>query len=383
MPDKFTFSAGTALPELPESVAPELAFLARTESPLLIALGWPDNVPQIVNIKHEWLEDALLPNSSLLNGAVNTVEATWNVDSGAVFRIGDILRAEGNRELVEVTNIVTNALTVVRGYGGTAGQTVADNVPIRRMANPATEDETAPTARSTSRDRQENFTQIFRDVASVTRSMMLTGKLGGIDNELEHQILQVEMDLMRDLAFSVINSQVAAADPQGTTTQPRTMRGIVQAILNGSDPSSIAAAGKTLDEGLINDALEDAWTKGGQPTFIAAHPKQRRALSTLVEGRTRFDPNDGQAGVVVERFMSDFGELAILAPDIFVPKDVLLLLDPSRLELKKIGPGAEPFETFELARTKLSVSSEVVGEYTLEHKNAGNGGHAMISGLAF
>ncbi len=63
MADKFTFSAGASLPEIQEEVASELAFITRSVSPLLLELGFPDDLDQVGNPRHEWLDYALLPNS--------------------------------------------------------------------------------------------------------------------------------------------------------------------------------------------------------------------------------------------------------------------------------------------------------------------------------
>tara|TARA_Y100001972_G_C7662553_1_gene334399 strand:+ start:979 stop:2133 length:1155 start_codon:yes stop_codon:yes gene_type:complete len=383
MPDKFTFSAGSSLPEIQEDVSDEIAFITRSQSPLLVALGFPDGLFDAENIRYEWLEEALNANGTTLTGTHNTVVTTVNVATGTGNRFvaGDIIQVDGSRELMSVTTPAANSLTVVRGIRGTTAESYTAGQLVKRMNNPAIENESAPAASPVNRVRKANFTEIFRDVASVTRSARHVKMLGGIADELDHQVLLVQKDLIRNLAYTVVNGKAQSSNPEGTSAQARTMDGIIQSILGGSDSSTVDAATGSLTESLLNQLLEDMFTKGGQPKLLCAPPQQRRKLSALLQGRQRYQPSDSQLGAVVERFVSDFGELDVLAPDIFIPGDSILVLDPSRIRVGKLGSGPA-FEVVDLGVNGLATSKEVVGEFTLEMMNAGDGGHGLIQNLA-
>lgn len=384
MVDKFTFSAGATLPEIQDSVNPEIAFLTRTESALLALLGFPGGLGKAINVRHEWFEEALRPNSGQVNGAIasGTTALVLDTGHGARFAAGDIIQVDGSRELMSVTSIATDTLTVVRGIRGTTAVAIADNAIVKRINNPAIENETAPGGNPVNRTRRANYTEIFRKVASVTRSMQRVD-LHGVDDELEHQVMLARKDIIRDLAHTIINGKKQSSDPEGTASQARTMDGIIQSILAGSTPAIVDAGGASLTETVLNDLLEDMWTKGAQPKVLCAPPQQRRALSALLEGRQRFAPKDKVLGAVVERFVSDFGELDVLAPDIFIPGDCTLVLDPAKLKVMNLGGGSgDPFEVIEIGRTGLATVHEVVGEFTLEIHNAGDGGHGLIHNLA-
>ena len=62
---KATYSAGATLPEIVEDVSDLVGINSPHETPLLDALGDPAR-PARATV-HEWLEDALLPNSDLIN----------------------------------------------------------------------------------------------------------------------------------------------------------------------------------------------------------------------------------------------------------------------------------------------------------------------------
>lgn len=386
MAEKFTFTAGTDLPELAEDVASELAFITRSISPLLIELGFPDDLDVVENTKHEWEEEKLLGNAGTIDGAVGAGVTALVVDAptGLNFQLGDVVQIEGSRELMLVVAPVPVAalVNVSRNIRGTVAVAVPDNSILKRMNNPAIENETAPTARSISRTKLPNFTEIFRNVAAVTRSMTKVKLLSGIDDELDHQVELVKKDLIRDFAHTMVNGKAQTANPEGTGAQARTMNGILHSILGGSNPSIIDAAGGGLSEQLLNLTLQDMWTKGGSPKLICAPPAQRRKLSAMLQGRQRYRVEDSTLGAVVDRFVSDFGELDVLAPDIFIPADVVIILDTAKIRGVQLGAEGDPFEVVPLADTGLTYRREVVGEFGLEIKNAGDGGHGLLQNLA-
>lgn len=383
MPEKFTFTAGPSLPEIAEEVSSELAFITRSISALLIELGFPDNLEVVENVRHEWEEEKLLPNSATVDGTFTPVDTVITVDAGQGenFVVGDAIQVEGSREIMAVTAVAANTVTVTRGTRGTTAIAIADNSLLKRINNPAIENETAPTARSTTRTRVANYTEIFRDVAAVTRSMSKVRLLAGIDDELDHQVENTKRDLIRNFASSVVSGKAQTTNPEGTTTQARTMNGIIHSILGGANPSVIDAGGVGLSEQIMNQLLQDMWTKGGNPRLICAPPTQRRRLSALLEGRQRYRVEDSTLGAVVERFVSDFGELDVLAPDIFIPADVIIVLDTAKIRAVKLGQDGDPFEVIPLGDTGLTFRREVVGEFGLEIMNAGDGGHGLITNL--
>ena len=76
---KSTFTAGTTLPEIAEDVSDLVGIVSPWETPLLDAIGDAPSVA--MSTRHEWFEDALLPNSDTINmggisdGAFNTTAA--------------------------------------------------------------------------------------------------------------------------------------------------------------------------------------------------------------------------------------------------------------------------------------------------------------------
>tara|TARA_Y100001963_G_scaffold2753_1_gene3703 strand:- start:581 stop:2170 length:1590 start_codon:yes stop_codon:yes gene_type:complete len=77
------------------------------------------------------LDNAAGGDAQLLNEAsnINATVTEIDVDEGGYFFIGDLLRIED--EIVEITGISTNALTVIRGVHGSSAATHNDDVALR------------------------------------------------------------------------------------------------------------------------------------------------------------------------------------------------------------------------------------------------------------
>lgn len=68
-------------------------------------------------------------DAQLVAEAIDGSETAIDVDEGAYFYVGDLIRVED--EIMEVTSISTNTLTVIRGTHGSTATTHADNSAIR------------------------------------------------------------------------------------------------------------------------------------------------------------------------------------------------------------------------------------------------------------
>ncbi len=184
---KATYSAGTSLPELAEDVSDIVGIVSPYETPLLDALG--DPLKAAMSTYHEWLEDSLLPNKDAVNDNTFTdpdVDTDFIVDHGERFQVGDEVQIEGSEELMLVTGVSSDTLTVVRGYGGTTAEDLVDDQVINILGNAALEGADKPTARFTNRVRKGNYAQIFTAAVEVSGSDLAARQLGLAD-ELDYQ----------------------------------------------------------------------------------------------------------------------------------------------------------------------------------------------------
>lgn len=381
-----TFTAGTDLPEIMEDVADIIGIVSPFETPLLDRIGDPKRAA--TGTIHEWLEDELLPNTDQVNQTTFTPNATdataITVDHGDRFRVGDQARPDGLREVMLVTAVSGNVLTVVRRYGGTTGGALADNKKLFILGNAALEGDDRPSTRFSSRVRKRNYTQIFTSAVEVSGSMQAARTIGVAD-EVDFQKQERIRELLRDLENCVINGVAPAANPQGSTSVRRTMNGIIPLISTnqfvpgtGSIPAGGGSGLNELDEGIVNAALRAVWEQAASRIdTIVVGGAQKRRINAFIGSARRFLPVDVKYTDLVSVYESDFGVARIILSR-WVPADTMLMLDSSRLQVLPLA--FRSFHYKPLAATGDSEVGMVLGEYTLEMLN--ENAHGLIRGLA-
>lgn len=378
---KATYTAGSALPEIAEDVSDLIGINSPHETPLLDALGDPPRSAR--STVHEWLEDALLPNTDRVNDATYAnalTDTTFVVENANRFRAGDQVRLEGKSEVMLVTavNTGTNTLTVTRGYGGTTAQTLADDLVVHILGNAALEGDDAPAVRFTARSRRTNYTQIFSATVEVSGSELAVKQLGVAD-ELDYQKHQRTRELLRDLENCVINGRAPAATGEGSATVRRTMRGVIPFITtNVFEPGvSNFPADTVLSEDQLNQALRGIWaSSSGNVDLIVVGGTEKRAINNFIATNRRFTPHTDTYRDHVAVYESDFGVCQVVLSR-WVPLGQVLLLDSSRIDVMPLT--GRSFHYKPLATTGDRDSGQVVGEYTLELRN--ENAHGLIKGL--
>jgi len=377
---KATYSAGTTLPELAEDVADLIGIVSPYETPLLDALG--DPLREATSTNHEWLEDELLPNKDAINDATwsdPSADTQFDVDHGCRFRVGDQLQVEGGEELMLVTAINTNTLTVVRGYAGTTAENLADNQVINILGNAALEGSEKPDARFTNRVRCSNYTQIFTAAVEVSGSDMAANQLGLAD-EMDCQKQERLRELLRDLENTVLNGGLPSSNPQGSGTARRTMKGIVQHLASSvfHTGDSGFPTGADLDEAKVNYVLRKIWeNSSGNVDLIVVGGFQKRKINAFCSESRSYGATDTTFTDMVSIYESDFGICRIVTTR-WLPQDAALFLDSSRIGVLPMTGRSFHFKP--LASGGDYECGELIGEYTVELKN--EAAHGLIRDLS-
>ena len=384
---KATYSAGATLPEIAEDVADIISIVSPYETPLLDHLGDPQRAA--ASTVHEWLEDSLLPNSDVINDNDYTdaaADTDFVVEHGGRFRDGDLIQVEGSREVMLVTGVSTNTLTVVRSYGSTTAENLADNLVVRILGNAALEGSDSPSARFTNRTRKSNYTQIFTAAVEVSGSQLAANQLALAD-ELDYQKQERLREMLRDLENCVINGVAPASNPQGSSSVRRTMNGIIASIdaanvfVSGDggfpDGDTVSSVADHLNEEQINLALRNIWNQSsGNIDTIVVNGFQKRRINGFITSSRGYDAKETRYRDLVSTYESDFGVCRVILSR-WVPADTVLLLDSSRIDVLPLS--GRSFNFKKLAATGDAEAGQLLGEYTLEMRNAQ--AHGLIRGL--
>lgn len=383
---KATFTAGTDIPELMEDISDIIGIVSPFETALLDHLGDPKRAA--TSTIHEWIEDELLPNTDTINQgsfSPNATDATSiTVTNGSRFRVGDQVRPSGIREVMFVTAVATNVLTVVRRYGGTTGGALTNGLKLFILGNAALEGDDRPATRFSNRARKRNYTQIFTAAVEVSGSMQAS-KLAGVHDEADFQKQERIRELLRDLENCVINGVAPTAVQQGSASVRRTMNGIIPALATnqfvpgtGGVPVGGGVGLNELNEEVLNTSMRLVWEQsaGKIDTIVVAGAMKRR-INQFVGSQRNYEPRDTLLRNLVSVYETDFGICRVVLSR-WVPADHVLLLDSSRLGVLPLM--GRSFHYKPLASTGDSEVGQVIGEYTLEMKN--ENAHGLIRGLA-
>ena len=377
---KATYSSGINLPEIAEDVSDLIGIISPFETPLLNALG--DPLREAHSTCHEWLEDSLMPNKDAIDDSDFTdpdVDTQFDVENGNRFRIGDQIQIEGSRELMLVTAIASDTLTVVRGYAETTAEDLTDNAIINILGNAALEGGDKPQARFSNRVRYSNYTQIFTAAVEISGSDMAATQLGLAD-EMDYQKQERLRELLRDLENTVINGGLTATNPQGSDSSRRTMKGMIQHL--GTNVFTVGDSGfptgNDMDESKINYALRKIWeSSNGNVDLIVTGGFQKRKTNSFCSDSRNYAADDTTFKNMVSIYESDFGICKIVTTR-WMPQDTALLLDSSRINVLPLA--GRNFSFKPLASSGDYECGELIGEYTLELKN--EAAHGLIQGLS-
>jgi len=376
---KATYSSGTALPELAEDVTDLVGIVSPYETPLLDAFG--DPLREATSTHHEWLEDELLPNKDAIDDATfsdPTTDTDFDVDNGSRFRVGDQIQVEGGEELMLVTSVNGDTLTVVRGYAGTTAESLSDNQLINILGNAALEGAEKPSVRFINRTRCSNYTQIFTVAVEVSGSDMAASQLA-IADEMDYQKQERLREMIRDLENTVVNGGQPTSNPEGGGAVRRSMKGIIQHLStnNFHTGDSGFPTGNDLDESKINYVLRQIWENSNSNVdLIVVGGYQKRKINAFCADSRTYSAGDTTFTNMVSVYESDFGVCRIITSR-WLPQDAVLLLDSSRVNVLPLRGRSFHFKP--LASSGDYECGELIGEYTLELKN--EAAHGIIRDL--
>jgi len=316
-----------------------------------------------------WNEDKLNPNTATDDATgINSSETTLDVTTGqgGRFVAGTLIKdnTAGKTEVMQVTDVATDTLTIVRGYGSTTGEAHAASFPIMIIGHtkpegwaPGTEDWTQE------RSSKYNYTQVFgRGInLSYTRQNI---DHAGIASELSHQTAYRLKELMREMDHSLINGIRSAS--VGSDSVYRSYGGLIEFI--SAATGNTDSTSEALTESIVNDLVKEIWDDGGQPNFLLCGGTQKRVISTFDQAYRRMDFDSKVAGFVVEKFISDLGFELDIVVDPWLPDDVILIGDKSKVKVGPLKGDAMRLEA--LAKTGRSHRAMITGQYTVEVRNA-------------
>lgn len=347
------------------SVTDELLLLNPHQTPMISFLGFSDPVTQV---EHQWFEDEMYADKTTATAA--TAAATSiTVADGSIFEKDYVVKV--GEELMLVTAVAGNVLTVTRGYAGTTAAAVTEGADVEFQFAEGVEGADARKARYKSRVRKSNLSQIFTDTISISGTAAVTSQYS-IDDLYEYE----KQKKLEELAYQLEKSLIGGVKYESADGKVRQTAGLRSQVV-----TNVITAGGPLSEVNLGDAFQAIYEAGGFATGgnykIIVGAKQKRALSALDKNQIQLERQDNGRGQVVDFFLSDFGAAEVLLNNNLAP-DELYIVDANRINIRPLN-GREFAHTY-LGTKGDYIEGQIVGEYMLEVQQ--EKAHARIKGLA-
>lgn len=342
--------------------------LILTKAPVLF--GLIGNGEGLTQTKFEWQNDYLNSDTGEVAAAadVDATEIEVKEGDGVKFTVNALV--QNGLEVMKVTAVDGDKLTVQRGYDATIPEAIDADAELKVIARPRPEGEEA-FRHNEIHDRivSFNYSQIFSRYAKVSRTQQQVHTYGVAD-ELNYQVNLRLQEMLRE----VNNTLIYGRKFQGAgDSQPRTTGGLF-AFAQEQGSVSVDMGGGEIEAKKLNDAVEGTFKRGGHVNTIVCGPNVARQITKLGGDTIRTTRGETTSGYQILSFMSDLpgGAVSSVVVDLNMPKDRALLVDTNLIKARYMqsfydqdatNPGADYFARvirgelgFEIKNAKESVA---------------------------
>ena len=228
--------------------------------------------------KMGWLDMRVDATSSTTTAQALAAATTIAVADGTKFRAGMTASPAGSDEVVLITAVSGNNLTVVRGFGSTTAADIASGAVLTIDSVGREENSTAQNDGIFQPDPLENYFQTMDTAVEFSRRALATLQFGNT-NDLTFQLSERIKQLTTQLDRALVRGRKATATVGANTV---TYTGGLRYFLDqaGAIKTDNSAAALTLDA--INALNAEIVARGGTSNSIAVGIKQARKLHALI-----------------------------------------------------------------------------------------------------
>ena len=236
--------------------------------------------------------------------------------------------------------------------------------------------------------RVGNYTHILRRTTIVADNLSAQD-LAGRNDELAYQLAKRGKELRRDVEAVLTDNNAQVA---GNSSTARETAGLGAWIATndvfgsgGASPTGDGTDARTdgtqaaFTEAMLKDAMQAAFTAGGQPSILMVGPHNKTVVSGFagIAAQRYMAPSDSPTTIVgtADVYMSDFGTLSVVASRFQRDRDAFCL-DPEYASVCYL----RPIQQVELSKTGDAEKRMVICEMGLKVLN--EGAHAGVFDLA-
>ena len=337
-------------------------------------LDWVGDASQpITSNRYDWIEKDLLPETFSTSSAIaSNAGGAIGIEVGAnagLIRVGDVFRIPDNGgEHIRVVSIGTSAATIFveRGYAGTSANSAAAGKELYFIGSAVEEGSAIRKQRRTTRVRNDNYTQVFREDIKVSRqfnnaNLVASDAPSPYIEEVTDKTSEVLKQLERSVLMGRTNGNTIGADDNETT-----MAGIYSSIATN------VVSHATMTTSFLNYMIEQV--------LDYTEPEAHESDYAIWCGNTAYNKLSGTRSSEIEREAMD-SSTGVMKPTMFysaygnyqvkrnrhLPKGSIIFVRRDLIEVANFAGlsfGAREYDNGESSQTGY-----VEGTYGLRFKN--------------
>ena len=264
-----------------------------------------------VQARFDWGEDDIIQDHSAINntGGYDAVATSIVVDDGSIFRVNDAVYAPSTGEIMLVTAISTNTLTVTRGWQGSTGAIIADDAVLLILHFELEEGGNAPTALASIPAEKYNYISQFSRTVNVTELNDNTDIRFNI-SQLSYQTMKEAFQIRKDIGKQFMWGKRAKGSITGNVYN-------TGGVAYWMTSNGLSAVGANLTWADFNNNFMQAFEPtGSSPSkLLVCGPDVYADIDNITHGKTTFSGYVDTLGAVVKRIVLSGGYTIDIVPD--------------------------------------------------------------------
>lgn len=304
-----------------------LGYLQPSANPLVV-LTKKINTQSTHNYKYEWMANNVDVRwvAAGATATANAVTVVLKAGQGANVAVGDLLKLVKSGEVMKVTAVATDTLTVVRTIGGVGGAVaLAVDDAILIVGNASMQGSGAPSENIAGVTPYFNYTQIFKTAFSVTGTLNKT-KLYG-EAELARLRRNAGIRHAKSIEYAILFGQ-KSLDTSGA--QPITTTEGIYTTLQGN-PNNVTKAKAAVTTADMMKFCENIFTYGSSERTCLCSPDILSWFADNATTKLQFVQSDMDKtfGLNITRYMTPHGVLNLILHPLLVTgySGIMMALD--------------------------------------------------------
>lgn len=253
-----------------------------------------------------WQEDQLEARYDAVNNGAgyNSSATSIVVDTGTVFAAEDLVKVPRTGEILYVSGVSTNTLTVIRGFGASSGAALNDNDVLLVIGTAAAEGDTSLPARSENPTKKTNYTEIFKH--SVEESgTALSSSNESSPHDWNHQRKKAGIEHRKDIELAFLYGS-PGEETVGSDTV-RTTGGLTHFLTQNNQDM-----GGTMTEAEFGQFMRTGFRYGGDTKVLFASALAVDVLNNYSVAKLQTTVGQNKYGVNITQITTGQGTVSIV-----------------------------------------------------------------------